>query len=896
MAGESSLYRYIWQHSRREQLMVLIVAIAAQPIYFLSLTLPKLIVNGAIQDNDYWAAHATRNFLHFIIDIPESLQGWLGKQWVILSGIDLAREPYLLALCLSFLALVGFTGFLKFLMNTMKGRMGERLLRRLRYELVDRVLRFPSSHLRRAKQAEIASMVKDEVEPLGGFIGDAIVWPVFLAGQALTALIFILVQNVWLGLVAGGVVAAQAMIIPRLRRPILKLGKLRQLTARELAGRVGEIVDGGPDIRVHGTSNWERAEIVRRLAKIYDIRFDIYQRKYFVKSLNNFIAQMTPFVFYLIGGYLAIKGQLDVGQLLAVIVAYKDLPGPIKELIDWDLARQDVQIKYDQVMDQFHPDDMVPPELQALQADLPPLTGEIELKNVTAVDDAGFTLLDDLDLTLTLDQSVAITGGAGCGKEALGLLFARQVTVKSGTVKLGGVELTQASDAFYGRRIAYAGPDGYFFPLNLRENLLYGLKNRPGPLPETCDRVAIDKFILEARRAGNPDFVIDADWIDYEALGARTPAEITDRIAEVLTVVGLENDVYQFGLQSRLDPKANPAAAERVVEARHALRARLQAESMSNLVESFDPGVYNRNASLAENILFGASLDPDLQASALPHLPHFRRVVAEEGLESELVAMGLSIAETMIELFRDFPPDHPFFEEFSFIPAAELPAYQAIVKRAKTGAGTYADRSQLSVLPLRYVEARHRLGLITPQIRERLLAARRTFAETLPGELQGRIEFYAPDRFSAAASLQDNILFGRISYGIAEAGNRVNAVMREVLDQLDVRDVLIDAGLAYNAGAAGKRLTPSQRQKLGLARALIKNADFLVLNGAASTLDDQQKAEIVDRVLAYRRGRGTVWVLTKDDLAARFDRVVTLDHGRVMGDRPRETLAREAAQ
>jgi putative ABC transport system ATP-binding protein len=896
MASESSLYRYIWQHSRREQYLVLIVAIAAQPIYFMTLTLPKLIVNGAISDDQYWAEHATRSFLRFIVDIPSELQAWLGRQWVVLSGIELERVPYLIALCFSFLILVGFSGFLKFLMNTMKGRMGERLLRRLRYELVDRVLRFPSSHLRRTKQAEIASMVKDEVEPLGGFIGDAIVWPVFLAGQAVTALIFIVVQNVWLGLVALLVVTAQAMIIPRLRRPILKLGKLRQVTARELAGRVGEIVDGGADIRAHGTSNWERAEIVRRLAKIYDIRFDIYQRKYFVKSLNNFIAQMTPFVFYLVGGYFAIKGQLDVGQLLAVILAYKDLPGPIKELIDWDLARQDVQIKYEQVIDQFHPDDMVPPELQALSSDVPALTGEIELKNVCAVDDAGFILLDDVNLSLTLEQSVAVTGGAGCGKEALGLLFARQVTLRSGSVKLGGIELTSAGDAFIGRRVAYAGPDGYFFPLSLKDNLLYGLRYRPGPLPEACDRAAIERFVHEARRAGNPDFTLDADWLDYEALGARTAAEITDRIAEVLSIVGLENDVFQFGLQSKLNPKTNEAAAQRVVEARQALRARLQAENMSNLVESFDPTAYNRNASIAENLLFGTSNEPELQASALPHLPHFRRVVAEEGLEGELVAMGLSIAETMIELFRDFPPDHPFFEEFSFIPAAELPAYQAIVKRAKAGSGTYADRSQLSILPLRYVEARHRLGLITPAIRERLLSARRTFADTLPPELKGSIEFYAPDRYNAAASLQDNILFGRIAYGIAEAGVRVNALMREVLDQLDVRDVILDTGLAHNVGAAGKRLTPGQRQKLGLARALIKNTDFVVLNGVISALDDQQKADIVDRVLSYRRGRATFWVLTKDDLAARFDRVVTLDHGRVVGDKVQTVLARAAAQ
>ena len=55
-----------------------------------------------------------------------------------------------------------------------------------------------------------------------------------------------------------------------------------------------------------------------------------------VKFINNFLAQVTPFLFYVIGGYLALQGRLDIGQLVAVIAAYKDLPGPMKELIDWD--------------------------------------------------------------------------------------------------------------------------------------------------------------------------------------------------------------------------------------------------------------------------------------------------------------------------------------------------------------------------------------------------------------------------------------------------------------------------------------------------------------------------------------------------------------------------------
>ena len=74
-----------------------------------------------------------------------------------------------------FLAAVVINGQFKKTINTQKGRMGERMLRRLRYELYDRILRFPPAHFRKVKQAELATMVKDEVEPLGGFIGDAFV-------------------------------------------------------------------------------------------------------------------------------------------------------------------------------------------------------------------------------------------------------------------------------------------------------------------------------------------------------------------------------------------------------------------------------------------------------------------------------------------------------------------------------------------------------------------------------------------------------------------------------------------------------------------------------------------------------------------------------------------------
>ena len=101
-----------------------------------------------------------------------------------------------------------------------------------------------------------------------------------------------------------------------LRKRLLVLGRERQLTARALAGRIAETVDGAAEIHANGTSNYERAEISARLGRIFRIRFEFYQRKFLIKFLNNFLSQVTPFLFYTVGGSLVIVGRLDFTLVL----------------------------------------------------------------------------------------------------------------------------------------------------------------------------------------------------------------------------------------------------------------------------------------------------------------------------------------------------------------------------------------------------------------------------------------------------------------------------------------------------------------------------------------------------------------------------------------------------
>ena len=102
---EHSLFSFIWKYSKREQFMLLLFTLVTFPFLYATLELPKRIINDAI------GAQSDR--IDFL-------------------GIELNQTQFLMALCFAYLASVLVHGLLKMRLNTMKGVLSERLLRRFR--------------------------------------------------------------------------------------------------------------------------------------------------------------------------------------------------------------------------------------------------------------------------------------------------------------------------------------------------------------------------------------------------------------------------------------------------------------------------------------------------------------------------------------------------------------------------------------------------------------------------------------------------------------------------------------------------------------------------------------------------------------------------------------------
>ena len=848
----------------RQQFLVLAITLFSLPFYYISLEIPKKIINGALNTN-------SASYLDPV--------GFFGVDF-----IQLDRLPLLFTLCAIYFVLVIINGGFKYFINVFKGLLGERMLRRLRYQLYSRILRFPLPHFRKVSQGELIPMITAEVEPLGGFIGDAFTLPVYQGGLLVTALIFIMAQDWKLGLMALMFYPVQGYVIPKLQRTVNMLGKERVRHVRKLADRIGETVAGAQEIHANDTANYELADFSHRLSDIFRIRFDIFRCKFFVKFLNNFINQFTPLMFFSVGGYLVIQGDLSIGALVAVMGAQKDIASPWKELLNFYQIQNDAKIKYEQVVSQFEPAGMRDEEEMSTDDASPEgLNGELAVANLSLTDD-DVKIIDGVSFKFGLNERVAIVGAGGSGKEELALVLGRLIDPTGGRIDMGGKELGELPEAVTGHRMAFAGAAPFFVSASVGDNLIYGLKHRPLGDAEHVDEAERAWQLKESELSGNSTADIAADWVDYGAAGVDGHDALMAEGIKALATAEMIDDVYDFGLRGTIDPAARPDVAERILAARATLRERLAAPDCAGLVESFDVERYNTNATVAENLLFGTRVGDTFDVDNLADNPHIRAALESCGLIDDLLRAGHQVAVTMLELFSDLAPDHEFFVQFSFIQADELPDYKDLIGRAdidNLGALDSDDQRLLLALPLKLIPARHRLGIVEADMQARLLEARAAFARDLPEDLHGAIEFFDAAHYNAAGTLQDNILFGKLFYGQAQAESRVGGLISEVINELGLRDTVVEVGLDFQVGIGGSRLSTAQRQKLAIARAVLKRPDVFIVSEGTAALDGATQTKVTKNLLEAFEGRGLIWILHRPSQASQFDRVLVMRGGHV---------------
>ena len=866
---EKSLFQFIWKYSKRGQLVLLMVTLLTFPLLYVSLELPKRIINDAI--------------------------GGSGAD-VTLLGVSLSQIQLLMVLCIGFLLAVLANGLLKMRLNTMKGVLAERLLRRFRFQLLTRLLRFPRPFFRTTSQGELVSMVTSEAEPMGGLMGDMLSQPVFQAGQMMTILVFLFAQSFWFGLASVALIPLQAWIIPKLQRQINQLNKARIQEVRRLAADIGETAAGVSDIRTNGGARYRMSLFSSRLGSLFGIRLDIYQKKFFMKFLNNFINQLTPFFFYSVGGYLAITGQITVGALVAALAAYKDLSSPWKELLAYYNQTQDMALRWEVVTEKFAPKTLVDEALfEGAPETFQKLNGNIELHDVTVLDDQGHSVLEDINLVIPKYARVAIKTNSETAALAIADVLTREVIPQRGNVRIAGHALNDLHQAVVANSIGYAHSKPHIFQGTLGENLLMPFKNEPAYDEDFSADVV--RWQEEATRAGNSTDPFGANWVDPKIAGFESPDDIREWWFQMVKAMGVDEFMVRRALRSRLEPNTQQELENAIVQLRPEVAKRLTKAGMDDIVHAYHPEKFNPVSPLGSNLLYALPTRMLTQVS-LSQETNFVEMLRAAGIVEELAHMSASLIEGLTATFGTDGTGHPLFRRLNMTDDLYHRLGGITAKRRDVGDVGLPPEDYALMLTVPFAFSAEQIGpAFSEAFRERVVEIRKKSAAQMVAELDGLFETLDPQRYFPVMSVLGNAIFGRISSMAGAREKLIEDIVVDVLNENGLRRLAAQSIFDVETTQGGENLPSVFRERIAFSRAGIKKPDILILGNALASQDGDERISTLQRI-SDLMPEATMIFIEKEFLNSEsYDLFVEIKDGRIDGAEPTgETLDEDARQ
>jgi ATP-binding cassette subfamily B protein len=370
-------------------------------------------------------------------------------------------------------------------------RIGEGLIYDLRTQVFEHVLRQPIAFFTRAQTGALVSRLNSDVN------GAQQAFTSTLSGVVSNVVSLILVAGTML-ILSWPITLIALMILPVFWWPAKHFGVRLQSLSREqmqvnadLANRMTERfnVAGAMLVKLFGRPAQEVAEFSGSAARNRDLGVRIAMNNRIFFASLTLVASLATALVYGLGGVFTINQSLSVGTLLALAALLGRLYGPLTGLSNVRVDVMTALVSFERVFEVL---DLVPvvtqkPEAQPLPASLRvelddvwfsyPTADDVSLaslEQVSSPDRGGHDeVLHGISLTIEPGQLVALVGPSGAGKTTITSLVARLYDPTRGAVRIGGMDLRDATLASVHDAVGVVTQDAHLFHDTVRSNLLY---------------------------------------------------------------------------------------------------------------------------------------------------------------------------------------------------------------------------------------------------------------------------------------------------------------------------------------------------------------------------------------------------------------------------------------
>jgi len=422
------------------------------------------------------------------------------------------------AVIVAALAVVAGAGSL--VQRYISARVGEGLIYDMREKVFAAIQRMPLAFFTRTQTGALVSRLNNDV--LG-------------AQQAFTNTLSSVVSNLVTVVLTIGVMAVLSwpitvvslVLLPVFLLPARRIARRLQQLTREsynLNAAMNTMmverfnVSGALLVKLFGRPGEEHAAFADRAARVRDIGVEVamYGRVFFVALLLT--SSLATALVYGWGGVLAVRGEFEVGTVIALAALLTRLYGPLTSLSNLNVDVMTALVSFDRVFEVLDLPAAIAEAPDARPIPAGPIRLEVDhvrfaypsaaevslasLEGVATLDRASSDeVLHDVDFTVEPGQMVALVGPSGAGKTTIASLVPRLYDVTAGAVRLNGLDVRQATFSSLRRRVGVVSQDPHLFHDTIRANLLYA---RPEATEEELNR-ALEAAQIAELVASLPD-------------------------------------------------------------------------------------------------------------------------------------------------------------------------------------------------------------------------------------------------------------------------------------------------------------------------------------------------------------------------------------------------------
>lgn len=373
------------------------------------------------------------------------------------------------AVLIIMLAVYGVTAGCTLVQSLLSAHLSQRIVRRMRNELFDKIVNLPIKYLDTHPHGDIMSRMTNDVENVSLTVSQSLS---SLVSGVLTIIgtVFMMVYLCWqLALLSCITVILTLIVTKFLSAKMREFFRRRQKLLGQLNGTVEEMVTGYKTVVAYN----HQEKVVEDFVKTSD---ELTRVGILAESLGgsmgpvmNVINNIGFVIIAAFGGYFAITGLISIGTISAFIVYAKQFGRPINEIAQLYGQIQTAMAGAERVFAIMEEQE----EDKGGTGTLEGAKGVISFRNVNFSYIPGKQVLYDFDLDVYAGHKVALVGATGSGKTTVVNLLMRFYDVDSGEILIDGVNIKDIDSNDLRKNTAIVLQDTVLFSDTIRNNLKY---------------------------------------------------------------------------------------------------------------------------------------------------------------------------------------------------------------------------------------------------------------------------------------------------------------------------------------------------------------------------------------------------------------------------------------